>query len=173
MKNGWNKKIIIISGLVIFLFLTAFFPWNMPKLINADKPFIDLSGSIGESIGSANEAYEKAVLTPAPDDTVIPTVTPEPTDVPDISDPNDGELKIMIGDENYAGSGEAVFLKSEGSTVLRYSIVAVKDLKQAIINRVSDGLKVVLVDNYAETNSFKLVKRMLEEVNIEFRIESE
>ena len=66
MKNGWNKKIIIISGLIMALFLTAFWSWNMPNLINADKPFIDLSGSVGDSIGNAEKAYEKSKLTSLP-----------------------------------------------------------------------------------------------------------
>ena len=160
MKNGWNKKIIIISGLVMVLFLTAFLPWNMPNLINADKPFIDLSGSIGESIGNANKAYEKAVLTPAPDDDPVPTVTPIPDDITDITDPDNQELKIVIGDEDYSGSGEAVYINGERLNV-NDSFTIQGDM---------DELKVILIDNYAESGTLGRLKKALEDSGIDYSI---
>ena len=145
MKNGLNKKILIIASLLIMLFLTAFLPWNMPKLINADKPFINLSGSIGESIGNANEAYEKAVLTPAPDDTV-PTITPAPTDIPEIQDPESNEIMIIVGDEDFAGLGEAVYIKGAGIEPLKISADSLDTLKDTLQNKESEGYKIILVD---------------------------
>ena len=97
----------------MFLLFTAFWSWNMPSLINADKPFIDLSGSIGDSIGNANTAYEKGQVTPIPTDTpgITPEPTPEitPTDIPVIG-PEDKEFEIIVGAEDYSGDGESIVL---------------------------------------------------------------
>jgi len=171
MKNGLNKKILIIASLLIMLFLTAFLPWNMPKLINADKPFINLSGSIGESIGNANEAYEKAVLTPAPDDTV-PTITPAPTDIPEIQDPEGNEIMIIVGDEDFAGLGEAVYIKGAGIEPLKISADSLDTLKDSLQNKGSEGYKIILVDNYAETKVYRALKNMLEDFGINYETES-
>ena len=171
MKNGLNKKILIIASLLIMLFLTAFLPWNMPKLINADKPFINLSGSIGESIGNANEAYEKAVLTPAPDDTV-PTITPAPTDIPEIQDPEGNETMIIVGDEDFAGLGEAVYIKGAGIEPLKISADSLDTLKDTLQNKGSEGYKIILVDNYAETKVYRALKNMLEDFGINYETES-
>ena len=171
MKNGLNKKILIIASLLIMLFLTAFLPWNMPKLINADKPFINLSGSIGESIGNANEAYEKAVLTPAPDDTV-PTITPAPTDIPEIQDPESNEIMIIVGDEDFAGLGEAVYIKGAGIEPLKISADSLDTLKDTLQNKGSEGYKIILVDNYAETKVYRALKNMLEDFGINYETES-
>ena len=171
MKNGLNKKILIIASLLIMLFLTAFLPWNMPKLINADKPFINLSGSIGESIGNANEAYEKAVLTPAPDDTV-PTITPAPTDIPEIQDPEGNEIMIIVGDEDFAGLGEAVYIKGAGIEPLKISAGSLDTLKDTLQNKGSEGYKIILVDNYAETKVYRALKNMLEDFGINYETES-
>ena len=143
------------------LFLTAFWDWNMPSLINADKPFIDLSGSIGESIGSANEAYEKAVLTPAPDDDPVPTVTPIPDDITDVTDPDNQELKIVAGDEDLSGSGEVIYINGEKMS-LPEGFTIQTDLSD---------LKVLLIDNYAEAKTVDRLKRILEEQGISYHIQ--
>jgi hypothetical protein len=171
MKNGLNKKILIIASLLIMLFLTAFLPWNMPKLINADKPFINLSGSIGESIGNANEAYEKAVLTPVPDD-MVPTITPAPTDIPEIQDPESNEIMIIVGDEDFAGLGEAVYIKGAGIEPLKISADSLDTLKDTLQNKGSEGYKIILVDNYAETKVYRALKNMLEDFGINYETES-
>ena len=144
------------------LFLTAFWDWNMPSLINADKPFIDLSGSIGESIGSANEAYEKAVLTPAPDDDPLPTVTPIPDDITDVTDPDNQELKIIAGDEDLSGSGEVIYINGEKMS-LPEGFTIQTDLSD---------LKVLLIDNYAEAKTVARLKKILEEQGISYRVQS-
>lgn len=170
MKNGLNKKILIMASLLIMLFLTAFLPWNMPKLINADKPFINLSGSIGESIGNANEAYEKAVLTPVPDD-MVPTITPAPTDIPEIQDPESNEIMIIVGDEDFAGLGEAVYIKGAGIEPLKISADSLDTLKDTLQNKGSEGYKIILVDNYAETKVYRALKNMLEDFGINYETE--
>ena len=162
MKNGSNKKILIIAGLVMVLFLTAFWSWNMPKLINADRPFIDLSGSIGESIGNANEAYEKSVLTPAPTDAPLPTTTPVPTDIPDITDPDTPEVRIVVGSNDYSGSGETVYVDG----------VEINSPDMLLSKSASGEVEVILTDDYAEAGTMAKIKGVLEEYGINYRFES-
>lgn len=173
MKNGSNKKILICICLVIAILATGYAPWErVPNLINANKPFVDLSGSIGESIGNANKAYEKAMLTPAPDDTVIPTITPVPTDIPELQDPEGNEIMIIVGDEDFAGSGEGVYIKGAGMETLMFSADSLDTLKDTLQNKDSEGYKIILVDNYAETKAYRILKRMLEDYGISFETES-
>ncbi len=164
MKNGSNKKRILICLAVMFLILTAFFSWNMPSLINAEKPFIDLAGSIGDSIGNASAAYEKAVLTPAPIDQPDITVTPEPTDIPDITIPEDTEVRIVIGEDDSAGSGESILLGEK-------RVLNAEDILGMISGEEFDGKSFVLVDNYAETEVFRKVKTILENSGKSFNCE--
>lgn len=151
---------------------TGYGPFErIPNLINANKPFIDLSGSIGESIGNANEAYEKAVLTPAPDDTV-PTVTPVPTDIPEIKDPEGNEIMIVVGDEDFAGSGEAVYIKGAGSDPVKFSADSMESIKDILQNKGSEGYKIILVDNFAETKVYRNLKTLFADHGIDYETES-
>ena len=164
MKNGSNKKGIIICLIGMFLILTAFWSWNMPHLINADKPFIDLSGSIGESIGNAAAAYEKAILTPAPTSQPEITVTPEPTDIPDISLSGDSVVKIVIGENTAYGSGEIIFIGD-----MRVS--SPDEMLRIISGEEFEEKSFILVDNYAETVIYREVKKALEDSGIDFSSE--
>ena len=153
MKRGSNKTIIIICVLC-FLFLTGYGFWEtIPKLINANKPFIDLAGSVGESIGNANSAYEKAQLTPIPDDPLNPSVTPEPTKIPD-DEKNNGEIKVVIGDTFLSGSGEKITVNSE-------VLESIDRLYEFLINPELEGKKVLLIDHYAETNAYKAAEECI------------
>ena len=161
MKTGLkNKKKLIITGLIMFLLLTAFWSWNMPKLINADLPFIELKGSIGESIGSAKIAYEKATLVTNPDIPVI-TETPEPTEIPDTSTEKD-EVRIVIGDDDMSGSGEKI--TADGSY-----ITSLDDLKVLLDSENFEGKDLVLVDNYAETKIFRALIEYFKSKGTEYR----
>ncbi len=155
----------------MLLFLTAFLPWNMPKLINADKPFIDLSGSIGESIGNASKAYEKSKLTSIPDDDdPIPTATPIPNDITDISDPYDQKIWIVAGSSDITGSGESVTIEGDNTSV---SIDLNNNGLDMVLQQFDlTGKKAILVDNYAETKTVYKIKRILEKYGIEYRIET-
>ena len=164
MKNGSRKTRIIICAVLICLFLSAYnILETIPNLINADDPFIDLN-SIGDSIGNAKEAYEKANPTPIP--TIIPEVTPEvtpeptPTEIP----PNENEIQIKVGDENLSGSGELVLLED-------LQIKSSEELKSIITGPDYEGKTFLLVDCYAENMSFKTVKNILDEVGKSYRIE--
>ncbi|MBR4343113.1 MAG: hypothetical protein IKP88_10515 [Lachnospiraceae bacterium] len=161
MKNGWNKKALIIKCILLTVIFTAFLPWNMPKLINADKPFIDLAGSVGDSIGNAKAAYEKATMVAVPTDSPSPTDQPVPTDAPEVTDtpeikPDKTEVRIMVGDENPAGAGEKI-------SVNDYDIGSVEKLAELIEDQQYEGKSFVIVDNYAETKTYRAVAEILEE----------
>ena len=53
---GKKKKCILIVCIVAALLMSGYLFYT-PELKNADKPFIDLTGSVGQSLGNAKEAY--------------------------------------------------------------------------------------------------------------------
>ena len=171
MKNGSNKiKILIVAGL-IFVVISAFWSWNMPSLINADKPFIELSNSIGDSIGNANDAYERALVTPAPTDFPKPTaeVSPTPTEAPVIV-PEDKEFEIIVGDADYSGDGETiVIIGYDGAEMKAFSIPSFETM---INGEAFYDKNFVLIDNYAENLTYRDVLRVLEESGKTYRTES-
>ena len=165
MKNGSKKTKIIICTVVACLMLAAY-GWGetVPNLINSDEPFIELD-SIGDSIGNAKTAYEKAhpTLTPTPIPDITPAVTPEPT--PTEIPPSENEIKIVVGDEDLAGSGEAVILEG-------IQIKSSEELKSIITGPDYEEKTVLLIDHYAEKEAFMVVKSTLEEIGISYRTET-
>lgn len=168
MKSGLNKFKILVVGTMLCLFSLALYPWEKVDLINADKPFVDLSGSIGESIGNATKAYEKAHPTLIPTTTPEPTpeITPEPTPTPiDIHTFEEDEIKIIIGDEDFSGSGENVFVNNNK---LRTNA----DLKTTLSSMEYEGKKIIIIDLYAESITFRGVKSVLEEMGLSYQVET-
>jgi len=164
MKNGSNKKILIYICLFAFLFITGYAFWErVPKLINADKPFIDLSGSIGESVGNAQTAYEKAVLTPAPTGEPQLTPGPEPTDIPGPDNPEENELRIMIGDVDPSGPGESISIEG-------IKLNSPEELKSRIMSEEYAGKSYILMDYYAESSTLKDIKGFLDGSGIAYRV---
>lgn len=166
MKNGSNKKKkLIVTGLVMFLLLTAFWSWNMPKLINADKPFIDLSGSIGESIGNAKTAHDKATQINNPEPTDIPQITdiPEPTETPP-EPPEKVEVRIVVGDEDMSGSGEKI--TANGNV-----IISPEELSAFFETDIEKEKDFIIVDNYAEAKTYRSVIDYLKANETDYRTE--
>lgn len=103
MKHGFNNKRVRIAFFIIAVsILLCGYIFKRPELINADKPFIELSGSIGESIGNAQKAYAEAY----PDPSEKPSEEPEPpSTVPKVEpkheqvNPNIAEV-IWVQEEN-------------------------------------------------------------------------
>ena len=121
----------------------------MPKLINAEKPFIDLAGSIGESIGNAKIAHEKAtqINNPEPTDMPNPTDIPEPTDMP--PEPVEKvEVRIVVGDEDMSGSGEKITVNG--------NVLISPDELSAFFDTEKEK-EFIVVDNYAETMTYRAV----------------
>lgn len=131
-----NKKISIIILSVISMLIILGDIGYKPKLINAEKPFIELSGSVGNSIGNAQNAY--ALANPAP---VAPT-TPSVTNY---------DYRINIRMEEITLNGEP------------YSL---NDLESDIKNGKFRGKTILLYDDYAETITFKSILSVLKSNNI-------
>lgn len=170
MKSGLNKYKIIVIGFLLCLFLVGYNELieRVPELINADKPFIDLSGSIGEAIGNANKAYgeEHPTLIPTATPEPTPEITPEPTPTPvDIHTIAEDEIKIVIGDEIYSGSGETVFVNDN-------KLHTLTDLKTTLSSMEYEGKKIILIDLYAESVTFRVVKSVLDEMGLSYQIET-
>ena len=173
MKNGSNKKILIILGILMLVIFSGYSIFEtIPKLINSDKPFIDLSGSIGDSIGSANKAYEKDVLSPVPTETVPTDVPPEPTDTPIETEPDKKELRIIVGDTLLSGAGERISLEGTEKDYSGMGISSADELKKTLKNEDISGITIILVDNYAEVKAYREAEKILMELEIEFLRES-
>lgn len=166
MKNGLKKIKIIILFMMACLVFSAYNELleDVPNLQNADDPFIELD-SIGDSIGNAKTAYEAAhpTLTPTPTPEITPVVTPEPT--PTEIPTNENEIKIIVGDENLAGSGESVILEGK-------KIRSLEELKSIITESDYDEKSILLIDYYAEKEALMEVKSTLDEIGISYRIET-
>ena len=153
--------------------LSGFGFWeSVPKLINSDKPFIDLSGSIGDSIGSANKAYEKDILSPVPTEIVPTIVPPEPTDKPIETEPDKKELRIVVGDISLSGAGERISLEGTEKDYSGIEISSADDLKKTLKNEDISGITIILVDNYAEVKAYRDAEKILMDLGIEFLRES-
>ena len=166
MKNGSNKKVLITACILMTIVFTAFWPWNMPSLINADKPFVDLSGSIGESVGNANAAYRKATELNSPTDVPGITVTPVPTESPTdiVVRPDETEIRIVIGSENMAGSGELILINN-------VDVGGEENLEKLVNGEEYAGKTFVLVDNYAETKTYRAARSVIMDSGRDFREE--
>ncbi|MBR4815703.1 MAG: hypothetical protein IKZ73_00395 [Lachnospiraceae bacterium] len=171
MKSGLNNWKRILIAVCLCMLLVAYAPWEtVPNLINADKPFIDLSGSIEDSIGNAASAYEKAhptlvpTVSPEPTPVISPEPTPEPTPV-DIFTPAEDEIKIIIGDEDYSGSGEIVFVNGN-------KLQTVTDLKPVLSSLEYEEKKIILIDLYAEKETYRAVKTVLDGMGLSYQTET-
>ena len=165
MKNGSKKTKIIILFMIACLVFSAYnFLEDVPNLINADDPFIELD-SIGDSIGNAKTAYEKAhpTLTPTPIPDITPVVSPEPT--PTEIPPNENEIKLVVGAEDPAGPGESVILEGK-------EIKSFEELKSIITGPDYEEKTILLIDYYAEKEAFKEVVSTLDEIGISYRTET-
>jgi hypothetical protein len=79
---------------------------------------------------------------------------------------------IIVGDEDFAGLGEAVYIKGAGIEPLKISADSLDTLKDTLQNKGSEGYKIILVDNYAETKVYRALKNMLEDFGINYETES-
>ena len=161
-----RKKLIIIALLAVWLLLTAYVSWKIPKLINANQPFIDLSGSVKSALSNAGDAYNEANVTPEPEATPTPEVTsePQPTDTPTPTpEPTVAPkpVEIIVGNDF---SGQMVTVDGEDCGNLAEIALIVSDKEH-------DGVN--LIDNWAEVNTFKNVMNILNENGIEYSYEME
>lgn len=156
MKRGSNSKYkIIIACLISSLLLSGYVIYK-PVLKNANKPFIDLSGSIGDALGNAQEAYKVAHPTPdpKPKEEVKPTVTPKPTP------PVVTQYDIVVEDENIQINGK------------NYTIKGIDAFDREIRSSEYDGKTFTVVDDFAESITLREVMDVLEKANKKYKIKT-
>ncbi|MCQ2497134.1 MAG: hypothetical protein MJ131_11155 [Lachnospiraceae bacterium] len=160
LKNN-NKFKFIIFLCIGMLFLTGFAFWEtVPKLINADKPFIELSDSVGLSVSNAESAYN--LSNPSPIPTMAPVATPVPlapqklVEVHVGNDEYDDAVKLRYGDYNHEQNFDMKADKREQS---------LENLKKQLEVAVKDGRRIRLIDNYAEKNAFLTILQLSREID--------
>lgn len=147
MKSGSSnrkRKYILEFCLVSFVLLTGY-AFYKPKLINAKKPFIELSGSIGTSIGNAEKAYdyEHPKVEPAK-----PTPTPVKPEVKT-------QVEIIV-------SGEAIAVDNR-------KVNSIDEFESVIRSKDFDELSFILVDDYAEAKTYKTVVKVLDDAGKKYK----
>lgn len=153
MKKGTNnKRKLILLILTCALALAGYIAYK-PVLKNADKPFIDLSGTVGDAMGNSQKAYVKLnpSSTPKPTQVIKPTSTPRPTVTPATR----VEIKVfgeMITDGKVYYDDAAGFVTAFESGVYK-------------------GKSVVLIDDYADSKTYKRLLKLFRENGVNFREE--
>ena len=157
----------ITALLIPVLFLCAYAPWeNVPDLINVGGPFIDLTGSVGESIGNATEALEAMNAQNEPpeksdeketENETEPEPTPQPTPEAD-ADPSQEEqfaaseqIRVLAG---YDFIADPLKDKAQIVSVNNMIYTDVEDAVKAL-SKGSEDKEVILIDNYAEASVFE------------------
>ncbi|MBO4414564.1 MAG: hypothetical protein J5824_01115 [Lachnospiraceae bacterium] len=176
-----HKKTItlkIAAFIMITVILCGYGPFErVPDLVNVGGPFIDLTGTVGESIGNAEEAYEaeNAVETPTgiPTDSPTPTITPLPTPTPVegvtptpvITPTPIASLRVMVGYDMITNPDKdpAVIVSIDSGRV--YENV---DEVLAVIAEAAKSKEIVLIDNFAEAETFGRIVRYCEENGIRY-----
>ena len=128
--------ILVLSAVL----LTGFGSKNI-KLINAKDPFIDLDGTVGNSILNAGTATDDE----EPVSPVEPTPEPQPTETPEPSENKVEEIVVMV-------SGEVFFIDE-------LSVSNMESLRKALEDGLFSDKLVILTDDYAETMTFKRLQR--------------
>lgn len=162
MKNGLNNKnkykFIIVLCLCMFC-LCGYAIWEtVPKLINADKPFIDLQASTDGAIGSAETAFnllqEKEVVTPTPEITAIPT--PEPTAIPQ------NLIEVRVGNEE----SDTIVIIGENHFVIEDT----EKISKTLTEETDKGKTIRLTDDFAEKEAFKTVIGLCSKLDPDFEM---
>ena len=150
MKNGLkNNKNIIIFVVVLSSFVLLGFGTSKIVLRNADAPFIDLTGSIGNSIGNAEEASSTpgaASVDESPNETqVTPTIS--------------NDYRVVVAEKTVT-----VYNVTNGSErmIRAYREGDLSDFERDIINGFLKEKNIVLVDDYAEYQTYIEVVNILD-----------
>lgn len=159
MKTGWknNKRIKLAVICVMIVVLCAGYILYKPKLINADKPFIELAGSVGTAVGNAKDAVNR--LTPVP--TKEPNLTPAPTPVPKPATPTP-PTPTPVPDNK-------VTIRVEDTSIYVNKLLCsdIDDLNRRLGSLVKDDSVVTLVDDYAELKTYRGVLMLLKQLGID------
>ncbi len=150
MKNGSNKKGKIIIFVILMSLLITGYVFYVPKLKNADNPFIVLNGNNGDSIGAAKSAAQNAYNAEHPISTPTPTATPAPKE--------DGKMRVTVSDETIAFGS---------LTNLDFN-----RFKKVFENGALDSKEIILVDDYAEARTFSKIIKLFEKAGKEYEVET-
>ncbi len=135
------------------LVLTGYI-FRKPVLKNAEKPFIELSGSVGNAIGNAKNAYAAEHPAAATEQEAPEPETEEPTTA---SVQADADIEIVVYDE---------VIMTEGVT---YSDI--ESFQEAFNHGMFEEKNIVLIDDYAEARTFKRLIKLFKEAGISCEIE--
>lgn len=178
-----NKNRLVLSAVIFGVILSGYtFFEKVPDLVNVSGPFIDLSGSVGNSIGNAREAYDTEDVSisptaeptqePASDITPTPVITPDPGNLPTPVITPAARIEITVGDDIVANPtidrAEIVSIHNRGSFGVDIEARTFESLEETLkyLKKMNMDKPVVLIDNYAETNTFKAVRNALNERGI-------
>lgn len=137
MEQRVRIKKYLIFVLALSLLLLAGFSFYKPVLINASEPFIDLSGSVGTSIGNAKEAFQME--------------NQSGTTKPGNFGEEKTQIEIIVCDETFLVDGvECPYFSRVNEYICREE---------------NENCKFILVDDYAEAEAYKKVLRSLREAD--------
>ena len=137
MEQRVRIKKYLIFILALSLLLLAGFSFYKPVLINASEPFIDLSGSVGTSIGNAKEAFQLE--------------NQSGTSESGNSGEEKTQIEIIVCDETFLVDGvECPYFSRVNEYICREE---------------NKNCKFILVDDYAEAEAYKKVLRSLREAD--------
>lgn len=166
MKRGFgnNKKTILLSvnlALILLFIADLDLVLDDPELINASMPFIELSGSVGTSIGNAKKAY--IISNPAPSPTPIPSHSPS------VVKPSDDNM-IVDDDSQTAVKGE-IDVRDERITIDGYKCTDVEQFTTLINSKKYQEInKYTIYENYANYQVFVLVLHNLDDAHKNYEI---
>lgn len=137
MEQRVRIKKYLIFVLALCLLLLTGFSFYKPVLINASEPFIDLSGSVGTSIGNAKEAFQME--------------NQSGTTKPGNFGEEKTQIEIIVCDETFLVDGvECPYFSRVNEYICREE---------------NKNCKFILVDDYAEAEAYKKVLRSLREAD--------
>lgn len=158
MKHGWknNKRIKLVAACVLVIAVCAGYILYKPKLINAPKPFIELSGTVGTAVGNAKYAKDRPTPTPIGTNPIAPTPTPVPTPKPTpTAKPTpvpDNRLTIRVEDTS-------IYIN-------RVQCADSDDFSRRLSNALKDDSIITLIDDYAELKTFRSVMKTLKQLGV-------
>ena len=176
-----QKRVIlkILVFLILSILLCGYGPFEkVPDLVNVAGPFIDLGGSVGDSIGNAEEAYEaeNMVNTPTgiPDDMPTPTITPIPTPMegitptPIITQAPAAKFTVLVGYDLISDP------QKDKAVIISVNDRIYEDINEALeaVSNAAAGKTAVLIDNFAEAETFRTIIRYCEDNNIRYETET-
>ena len=159
MRKGLtkNKKIKLILVCLLIVFTCAGYIFYVPKLINADKPFIDLSGSVGDAIGNA----ESVSVSGNRDSDKVPKPTAAVTPTPIPRDRTDSKESVTIR------------VSDMTITVNGIRVDSFEDFAVRITGQAFAGKSFELIDDYAELKTFRKAIRILDEYDRSYYVRTE